>query len=224
AAGVRGHFVHEMGRITWGFDLRFERDEYDRSSAVANFDHDFFYTGVNIDWDFSDVMTLHAGLRKYRTVYDDRPARDLTGALLDTNPAQEYDHLGLQLGVERQLGRAVELAADYLRLDRADGFLGYYDYTQDVLRVRFGFHPTPRFDIRLALLARSYDYPNAFAYHVAAGGVRELEEAGMTLEAEYRFTPRLALKARLDSVDVTSTDARSEYLRTRPMLGVEWRK
>jgi tetratricopeptide (TPR) repeat protein len=224
AAGVHGHFVHELGRVTWGFDLRFERDEYERTEAVANFDHDFFYTGVNIDYDFSDVMTLSAGLRQYRTVYDERPARDLTGALLDTNPAQEYDQLGVQLGLARQLGRAVELEVDYLRLDRTDGFLGYYDYAQDVLRVRFGFHPTPRFDITLAALARSYDYPNAFAYHVAAGGARELEEAGMMLEAEYRFTPRLALKAGLDSVDVTSTDARAEYLRTQAMLGVEWRK
>jgi hypothetical protein len=224
AAGVRGNFVHELGRATWSLHLRFERDEYDRTEAVANFDRDFFYTGVNVDWHFSDVMTLHGGLRKYRTVYDDRPARDLTGALLDTNPAQEYDHLGLQLGVERQLGRAVELEADYLRLDRADGFLGYYDYTQDVLRVRFGFHPTARFDIRLAALARLYDYPNAFAYHVAAGGVLELEEVGVMLEAEYRFTPRLALRAGLDSVDVTSTDARAEYMRTLAMLGVEWRK
>jgi hypothetical protein len=224
AAGVQGHFVHELGRVTWGFDLRFERDEYERTEAVANFDHDFFYTGVNIDYDFSDVMTLQFGLRNYRTVYDDRPARDLTGALLDTNPAQEYDYLGLQLGLVRQLGRAVELEADYLRLDRADGFLGYYDSTQDVLRVRFGFHPTPRFDITLATLARSYDYPNAFAYHVAAGGARELEEVGVTLEADYRFTPRLTLKAGLDAVDITSTDARAEYMRTQAMLGVEWRK
>ena len=223
-AGVQGHFVQALGRVTWALDLRFERDDYDPAEAVANFDHDFFYAGVNIDWDFSDVMTLHFGLRKYRTVYDDRPARDLTGALIDTNPAQEYDHLGLQLGLERRLGRAVDFGADYLLLDRTDGFLGYYDYTQDVLRLRFGFHPTSRFDITLAALARSYDYPNAFAYHVAAAGVRELEEVGMTLEAEYRFTPRLALKAGLDSIDVTSTDARAEYVRTQAMLGVEWRK
>ena len=223
-SGVRGHFVHTLGRVTWGFDLRFERDEYEPTDAVANFDHDFFYTGVNIDYDFSDVMTLSAELRKYRTVYDERPARDLTGALLDTNPAQEYNHIGVQLGLVRQLGRAVELEVDYLRLDRTDEFLGYYDYTQDVLRARFGFHPTPRFDITLAALARSYDYPNAFAYHVAAGGARELEEAGVTLEAEYRFTPHLALSAGLESLDVTSTDARAEYLRTQAMLGVEWRR
>jgi len=223
-AGVRGHFVHTLGRVTWALDLKFERDDYDATDAVANFGHDFFYTGVDIHYDFSEVMTLRAGLRKHRTVYDERPARDLTGALLDTNPAEEYNHIGLQLGLTRQLGRAIDLEADYLRLDRADGFLGYYDYTQDVLRVRFGFHPTRQLDVALAAQARIYDYPNAFAYHVAAGGARELEEVGMTVEAEYRFTPRLALKAELDSVDVTSTDARAEYLRSRAVLGVEWRK
>jgi tetratricopeptide (TPR) repeat protein len=224
AAGVHGEFVHTLGRVTWRLNLRFERDEYERTEAVANFDHDFFYTGVDIDYDFSDVMALRFGVRQYRTVYDERPARDLTGALLDTNPAQEYDHRGVQLGLARRLGRAVELTADYLRLDRTDEFVGYYDYTQDVLRVGFEFNPTPRFDIALAALARSYDYPSAFAYHVAAGGARELEEAGITLEAEYRFTPRLALRAEIDALDVTSTDARAAYLRTQAMLGVEWRK
>jgi hypothetical protein len=102
--------------------------------------------------------------------------------------------------------------------------VGYYDYTQDVLRIGFGFRPSPRFDISLAATARSYDYPRAFAFNVAAGGARELEEIGITLEGEYRVTPRLALKAVLDSLDVTSTDARAAYVRTQAMLGVEWRK
>jgi tetratricopeptide (TPR) repeat protein len=224
AAGVHGDFMHALGRVTWRVNLRFERDEYERTEAVANFDHDFFYTGVDIDYDFSDVMALRFGVRRYRAVYDERPARDLTGELLDTNPAQEYDYRGLELGLARRLGRAVELEADYLRLERTDEFVGYYDYTQDVLKVGFQFEPTPRARLALAVLGRSYDYPNAFAYHVAAGGARELEEVGITLEAEYRFTSRLALKAELDSLDVTSTDARAAYLRTRAMIGVEWRK
>jgi hypothetical protein len=38
------------------------------------------------------------------------------------------------------------------------------------------------------------------------------------------LTPRLALKAGLDSLEVTSTDARAEYRRAQAMLGVEWRK
>jgi hypothetical protein len=224
AAGVHGEFAHTLGRVTWRLNLRFERDEYERTEAVANFDHDFFYTGVAIDYDFSAVMALRFGVRQYRTVYDERPARDLAGAQLDTNPAQEYAYDGVQLGLARRLSRAVELEADLLRVERTDEFVGYYDYTQDVLRLGFQLHPTPRFDIALAALARSYDYPNAFAYHVAAGGARELEEAGLTLEAEYRVTPRLALKAELDSLDVTSTDARAAHRRNQAMLGVEWRK
>jgi hypothetical protein len=224
AAGVHGEFVHALGRVTWRLNLRFERDEYERTEAVANFDHDFFYTGFDIDYDFSDVMALRFGVRQYRTVYDERPARDLTGTLLDTNPAQEYAYDGVQLGLARRLGRAAELEADFLRVERTDEFVGYYDYTQDVLRLRFQLHPAPRLRLALAALARSYDYPNAFAYHVAAGGARELEEAGVTLDAEYRLTARLALKAGLDSLDVTSTDARAAYRRTQAMLGVEWRK
>lgn len=224
AAGVQGRFTHTLGRATWGFDLLFERDEYQRTELVANFDHDYFYTSVDVHYVFSEVMALNFGLRQYRTSYDERPARDLTGALLDTNPAQRYRHRGLEVGIARQLGRAVHLDADYSRLDRTDEFVGYYDYTQDVLRVRFGFRPMARLDFSLTAVARSYDYPRAFAFHVASGGTRELEEIGVVLEAEYRITRRLALSAEVDSLDVTSTDARAAHRRTQAMLGVEWRK
>jgi len=223
-SGVRGEFAQTLGRITWSFDLRFERDEYGRTEPVANFDHDYFHTAVDIDYAFSDATTLHLGLRQYRTLFDTRPARGLNGELLDTNPAQEYTHVGVQLGVTRRLGAAVNLEADYLRLERTDEFVGYYDYTQDVLRVAAAFRPTQRFAIDLAAVARSYDYPRAFAFHVAAGGPRELEELELSLHAEFRVTRRLTLWAQLDSHDVTSTDARAEYLRTQTMLGVEWRK
>ena len=223
-SGIRGEYEQTLGRVTWGFDLRFERNEYGRTEPVANFDHDYFYTGIDIDYAFSDVMTLRLGLRQYRTLFDTRPARDLNGELLDTNPAQEYAHLGVQLGVTRRLGAAIDLKADYLRLERTDEFVGYYDYAQDGLRFGAAFRPSARFDIELAAVARSYDYPRAFAFHVAAGGPRELEELGLSLEAEFQVTRRLTLWAELDSLDVTSTDARAEYLRTQTMLGVEWRK
>jgi tetratricopeptide (TPR) repeat protein len=223
-SGVRGEFAQTLGGVTWGFDLRFERDEYGRTEPVANFDHDYFYTGIAVDYAFSDAMALRLGLRRYRTLFDTRPARDLNGELLDTNPGQEYTHLGVQLGVTRRLSAAIELEADYLRLQRTDEFLGYYDYKQDVLRLGAAFRPTQRFTIDLAAVARSYDYPRAYAFHVAAAGPRELEELELKLEAEFRVTRRLTLWADVDSRDVTSTDARAEYLRTQTALGIEWRK
>ncbi|HET7607724.1 MAG TPA: hypothetical protein VFL84_03535, partial [Gammaproteobacteria bacterium] len=74
AAGVNGELTHTLGRVTWRLNLKFERDEYERTEAVANFDHDFFYGGVEVDYDLSAAMMLRFGLRKYRTVYDERPA------------------------------------------------------------------------------------------------------------------------------------------------------
>jgi hypothetical protein len=144
--------------------------------------------------------------------------------LLTTNPPQEYSYLGLEVGVVRRLGRAIELEADYLRTQRVDEFVGYYDYTDDGLRLRATFRPTERFDISLGALVRSYDYPRAFAFNVAAGGAQELEELEAELAAEFRLTRRLTLWGELDAVDVTSTDARAEYARTRGALGAEWRR
>jgi tetratricopeptide (TPR) repeat protein len=224
AAGVEGDFSHRLGRWRWGFDMRFERREYQRVLPLANYDHDLFYLSADVDYELRPATTLQFGLRRYRRVYDDRPARDMTGALLTTNPAEEYDYQGLQLGVRRKLGSSVVLDADYLRLYRDDKFVGYYDYTQDVLRLRATFRAGSRFTISVAGLSRTYDYPNAFAFNVPAGGPRELDELDAQLHAEYRLTRRLAVWADLNTTDLTSTDARAEYARTQALLGVEWRR
>jgi tetratricopeptide (TPR) repeat protein len=224
AAGVRGEFAHRLGDWSWGFDITAERREYERTTAVANYDHDYFYAAVDIARDLSDVMTLRGTLLNYRRVYDTRPARDLTGALIDTNPAQEYGYMGLEVGVVRELGRAIELSADYLRLERVDEFLGYNDFTEDGLRLRATFRPSTRFDLSLGAIARTYNYPRAFAYNVAAGGPLELEELAAELALEFRLTQRLTMFGELTMLDTTSTDARAAYARSRAMLGVEWRR
>jgi tetratricopeptide (TPR) repeat protein len=224
ASGVEGTFSHRLGPWRWGFDMHFERREYEPTIAVENYDHDYFFTAVDIDYDFSSVMTLRGGIRRYQRLYDTRPARDLTGALLTTNPAQEYVYTGVQLGMSRQMGRIVAIDVDYLRLDRTDEYLGYYDFTQDVLRLRATFRPNARFDWSVAAVGRTYDYPNAFAFNVAAGGSRELDEVGAEVHGNVHLRHGLTLSASLDTFDATSTDARAAYARTRASLGIEWRR
>jgi hypothetical protein len=224
ASGVQGEFAHRLGRWLWAFDLEAERRDYERTLAVENFDHDFFFAGLKIAYDLGDSMTLDFGVQQYRRLYDERAARDLTGALLTTNPAQEYDYAGVELGVTRRFGRAIELRAHIARTERVDDFLGYYDYTEDAFGVRATFHPTPRFDLAVGAIGASYDYPRAFAFHVPAAGALELEDLEAELTAEFHLTRRLTLWAELTTADVTSTDARAQFARTRTMLGVEWRR
>jgi hypothetical protein len=227
ASGVDGTFEQQLGVWRWGFDMQFERREYERLDPlanVANYDHEYYDTAASIDRDFGEKMTLSAGLRRYRRVYDELPARDLTGASLSTNAAQEYDYRGVQIGVIRRFSDAIELSADYLRLERIDEFLGYYDYTQAVLRLRAVFRPGSRFMVSVGALVRAYDYPNAFAFNEPTAGPRELDETGGEVLAEFRITRKLSLWAELNATDVTSTDARAAYTRTQTMLGANWRR
>ena len=112
-----------------------------------------------------------------------------------------------------------------MRLERTDEFLGYYDYTQDVLRVRFGFQPTRALRHLARRRSRAATTTRARSRSTwRRAALASSRRSGSSLEAEYRVTPRFALWAELDSLDVTSTDARAAYLRTQAMLGVEWRK
>jgi tetratricopeptide (TPR) repeat protein len=224
AAGVEGDFQHRLGAWAWGFDMRFERRQYERIELLASYDHEYYATRVSVDYDFSDAMTLSLGLHRYRRLYDARRARDLDGDLLLTNEPLRYDYRGAAVGITRRVGRAVELGFDYLRLDRIDEFLGYYDYTQDVARLRATFRPSSRFYLSLGAVSRTYEYPNAFAFNEPTAGPRELEELRGELTAEFQISNSWSIWAELGSEDVTSTDLRAEYARSRTMLGAKWRR
>ena len=67
ASGVQGHFTHTLGRVTWALDLRFERDEYERTENVANYDQDYFLYGSRDRFRRQRRHAASFGLRQYRT-------------------------------------------------------------------------------------------------------------------------------------------------------------
>jgi hypothetical protein len=223
ASGVEGEFEHAIGDWRWGFDMRFERREYPRTPPVENYDHEYYFTTASVEYDFSRAMTLSFGLRRYRRLYDTRLARDLNGDLLATNAAQRYDYRGVQVGLARRFTPALTLDVDFLRLDRIDEFLGYNDYTQGVLRLRAKYAPNARFSLAASALGRTYDFPRAFAFHEPTAGARELESVGAELSGEFVISRKWSLWAELILDDVSSTDARAAYARTRTTLGARWR-
>lgn len=224
SAGTDIEYGHEIGSWQWGFDLSFERRQYDETPIVTNYDHAYYQTSVWTEHAIGSATDLRFGLRQYRRVYDERRSRDLTGVLLSTNPALRYTYDGAQVGVRRELGRAFELTFDYLLLDRTDAFEGYADSTQNVVRLGAVYRPNDRIEVAVSASSRVYDYPNAFAFNLPAAGARELEAMAAGIELEYTFNRRLSLWAALQMLDVTSTDARSEYARSVSMLGVKWRR
>ena len=224
AAGIKTNFDHTIGRWTWGFDLRFERRQYDDAPPVTNYDHELYYTRAGAEYAITDSTRVKLGGRYYRRLYDERLSRDINGDLLATNPALRYRYRGVELGMEHDFGRLFRLEFDYLRVDRMDLFAGYYDYDQHVYRLGGTFRAGRRFRLSIAAISRTYDYWAAFAFNDPAAGLKDLEDVSGELIMEYRITPRLALSAELWTDDVVSSDPRAAYTRSQSMIGIRWRQ
>jgi tetratricopeptide (TPR) repeat protein len=224
SAGIEGEFDHRLGDWQWGFNMRLERREYETPPIVTNYDNELYFVKASVGYELNDATALSFGLSSYRRAYDQRLARDLGGVLLSTNAALEYDYQGVELGVRRRLLEFIDLEFDYRRLDRTDQFLGYNDYTQDVIGLHAVFRPNGRFLLSLGATSRVYDYVNAFAFNEPAAGPKELEDLSGELFAEFHLTKSWSISARMAISDVTSTDTRAEYSRAQTALGLTWRR
>lgn len=224
SAGAEGDFEHGIGRWIWGFDMRFERRQYEDTPVVRNYDHEFYFTRASVEYAFNEQTRFKVDGRFYRRLYDERLSRDLGGVLLNTNPVLTYHYRAYRIGIEREVARNFEVGFDYLRVDRMDQFVGYNDYDQHVYRLRATYRPHPRFRISMAALSRTYDYAVAFAFNDPAAGLRELDRTDAELLFEYQITRKFSLWAELDMENVASTDPRAEYARSRSMIGVKWRR
>jgi hypothetical protein len=202
--GLEGAFLQRLGRWRWDVKMRIEHLNYQDNEAVRSYDHDYASAAVSVGYDFSDRMTLSFGVRGYRRWYYALLARNLDGALLSDNPEADYQYRGVGLGMKRRLTNHIDLSVDYLRLERTDAFEGYYDYTQDVLRLRTVFHAGPRATVSVAALTRTFDYPNAFAFNEPTAGPRELDETAGELHVEFRMKGNVSLWAEAYVTDVTS--------------------
>jgi hypothetical protein len=223
--GLQTAFAHRLGAWQWDLHLQAQHLDYEHTEPpVASYDHDYFFAGVSVDYDFNAKMTLSFGLRRYERDYYELPARDLNGNMLSTNPETEYDYTAAQIGMRRRITDKIDVSLDYMRLERVDQFVGYYDYTQDIVRLRAVFWPSPRVTLSLGALGRTYDYPNAFAFNEPTAGPRELDETAGELHAEFSINRHVSLWAEAYLTDVTSTDARAAYSRTQTTIGASWRR
>lgn len=222
-AGVDTDFSHTLGPWAWGFGLRFEHRDYDEVPIVADFDDNLYVLKIHAAYALNAATTVGVGLQRYRRAFDRLPSRGLDGALLSANPPLEYTYSAAELNFDRAfLGDRFAIEATYRRIDRTDEFAGYEDYVQDAVALRASYRARSKLRLSAGFETRSYEYPNAFAFNNPAAGPRELEDSVADLSAEYRLNRRWSIIASLAFTDVTSTDTRAAYTRTRSALGAIW--
>ena len=223
-AGIEGDFDHTLGKWRWGLAMRFERREHERIPLVANYDNELYRVSASADYSLSSATRLTLGLHSYRRLFDDRPSRGLDGIMLSTNAPLEYGYEAVELGLTRRVMRWLEIDFGYARLERADRFAGYDDFSQDRLSLHATLKPGARFTVSVGAVSRVYDYPNAFAFNVPAAGPKELEDVTGEALVEFRVNDAFTVLAALGAEDVTSTDLRAEYNRALTSIALVWRR
>ncbi len=161
---------------------------------------------------------------KYSRRFSDRPSFDLNGDQLVTAPDLRYDYLAIGATARQRITRRMWFGFNLERTERTDRYLGYNDYTRDEFGFDFSWAPTNRVNFKLKSYYRNYDYPNAFAYHDPAGGVKSLEVTRANLLGDFRITPRLTLNAEVEYRVSSSNDFRINYDRTWYTLGLTWKQ
>jgi hypothetical protein len=213
-----------MGRFLFGFDVDYQRRQYEDAGGLENYDHDSYDNRGFVDVEIGPRSEIGFGLRRLRRIYDERRARDLTGALTTTDDFVEYDYRGLDLEFRRLIGTSLIAEIGISRLDRTDMYRGYNDYVQDIASAGITFQPNARLRVSARVSAHNYDFPNAFAYNNPVAGPRELEVSRADIELEYAFTDQLALTVSATTDDSTATDVREQYDQSVASIGVRWRR
>lgn len=211
-------------RLSFGLRMKAQLWNYEDTEVVPEYDHEYFRFGANVQYKFAPTSLLRLTADSYSRRYGSRPAYNLDGELLITNPDLRYDYLEIGLLVRQRITDSMWFGLGYTRTDRTDRYEGYNDYTRNGYLLEYDWSPGKRFDLRLTSYYRIYDYLNAFAFHNPAAGPKTLETLDGELVATYRMTRHMSLVAEIEYREVVSTDTRIAYDRNRYSLGVVWQQ
>ncbi|MDH3350967.1 MAG: hypothetical protein OEM51_05425 [Gammaproteobacteria bacterium] len=211
-------------RLSFGLLIKGQLWNYAETDLVPEYDHEYFLFGGNVQYKFTTTSLLRVSVEKTSRRYGDRPSFDLNAQQLITNPDLRYDYLEVGLLARQRITRNMWFGLGYENTRRTDRYLGYNDYTRDTYSFEYHWSPGKRFDLELAARYRIYDFPNAFAFHNPAAGLKTLETADGEFIASYRLTKHLSMVADAEYRGTSSTDTRIQYDRVRYSIGVVWQQ
>ena len=222
--GPEIYFQQSWQKLSMGLRMKGQLWNYEETEVVPEYDHEYFVFGANVQYKFTRTSLLRLTMEKYSRRYGDRPAYDLNGQLLVTNPDLRYDYLEAGLLARQRISRSMWFGFGYERTERTDRFQGYNDYIRDQYGFEFHWRASQRFRFEVDGRYRNYDFLNAFAFNNPVAGVKTLESIHGDVILEFRMTPHLSIAANAEYRESESTDARIAYDRLLFSLGITWRQ
>jgi hypothetical protein len=215
-------FRQSFERFSFGARGKAQLWNYDETTVVPEYDHQYALMGLNAQYRFTRTSLLRLTADAYSRHFGARPSFELDGTQPPGNEPVKYDYLALGISARQRISRNMWIGLNYVRTDRADRHVAYNDYTRNSFSAEFHLDLGSRFDLDAEVFNDVYDYPNAFAFHNPAAGRKTLDRIGGGLAATFRMTRSLSLVGNLEYQDIASNDTRLAYNRSQFALSVRW--
>lgn len=211
-----------FGKLTIGGRARGQLWNYEETSAVPEYDHEYWQVGLNTQYQFTASSLVRLTAEYYTRRFGDRPSYELDGTQPVGNPAIRYDYTEYAVEARQRITSAFWFGVAYALTARQDQYVGYNNYIRDEYGAQLHLRIGDRFTLDASAAYQIYDYENAFAFHEPIAGRKTLETATGTLAASYQMTDTLSLVGEFYYRDVTSNDTRIEYARNQMLIGIRW--
>jgi len=215
-------FRQSHEHLAFGLVARGQLWNYDTVELAPEYDHEYFFLGLNTQYRFSRTSLLRLTVNKYSRRFGDRPSFELDGTQIVGAPPVRYDYIEISLLARQRVFDRLWFGVEYLRTDREDRHVGYNDYVRDNYGAEIHWQASNRFNFVAAGYYRLYDFSNAFAFNNPVTGNKTLESLDASLIATYRMTRSLYLVLEGRFRERESNDTRIAYDRNQFVLGVRW--
>jgi len=215
-------FRQSFERFSFGGRGKGQLWNYDETTVVPEYDHQYVLLGLNAQYRFTRSSLLRITADAYNRHFGTRPSFELDGTQPLGNEPVKYDYLDLGITARQRITRHMWFGVNYVRTDRRDKHVGYNDYVRNSYGADFHLSIGSRFDLDVAAIYEVYDYPSAFAFHNPAAGRKTMDRTIGTATADFRLTQHLSLLATATYQDVASNDTRLAYNRNQIELSIRW--
>ena len=220
--GPQFWILESFGPLSVGGHLKGELWDYEETTTVPEYDHEYLSVGINTQYDFTSTSLVRLTAEYYTRRFSDRPAYDLDGTQPAGNPTVRYEYTELGVSARQRITRSMWLGATLRLTDREDGHVGYNNYSREEFILEFHMRLGNSFDLELRGNFRQYDFENAFAFNNPAAGEKTLETAEAGIVVTYDMTDSFDLVGEYLVREVSSSDTRIAYDRGIFLLAVRW--
>ncbi len=215
-------FRQSFDRFSFGGQGKGELWNYEKTTVVPEYDHQYVLLGMNAQYRFTRTSLLRVTADTYQRHFGTRPSFELDGTQPIGNEPVRYDYLDLGISARQRITRGFWFGLNYVRTDRQDRHVGYNDYLRNSFGAEVHLDIGWRFDLEALAIYEMYDYANAFAFHSSTAGRKTMERSMGSLAATMRLNQHLSLVGAFVYNDVTSNDTRLAYNRSQFELSLRW--